>query len=883
MITEVILYDNPYADLKATVDSICKSDAASLQQIKIIIADLCGAMEKNTGTVHLADEKGIALQVCNLDEESASFAKMFNVIKNAVDTDYIHFLFAGDKITCDTITAAQKRFEKQEDEKNTIRIVTLESPEMKEEIYLDKTGWLTLLNRPFAVPVDLGMLFLHRSLLENISLDENLRYTGEFELLAALFSQHHELAITEGGGLALREDHIANFDNYTNSSKRDWYEEILYRLVPDLVNLFEKKPPLYVQYLIFYLIHAMFLLNLNHRDKHVYHEEYDTFLDGCRQVFAYIDDKVITNVKEYPRYLFDHMTVIFFMKLKYGGEDCFSYVTEASRGHVYLTANNIILANITAQDVRIEIMEDNENEFVLECSTRAFTKPEDLHLHCRVAGEELPIEPTYRYCHHKYFGHSADKRQTFRVRVPKRLTQKRAALAFYSEFQGQWHVLKIATLRHTARINSEVESAYCVMGGCFIDLRPDKKRLFFSPYWKRAHISREKRYLQDLKKISKDLYDLRIAYWKNYPKYGKKRIWFTFDKLYKGGDCGEYFYKYVHDQSDDVQIEYLITEGVADDLRLQAEGYRPMHFGTKEHKIKFLYADVVAATHPNICLYSGMTQHEFSYFADLFHAKVVCIQHGLAVQQLAFNVNQVYDNIKTFYVASKYEKKNLQHPIYGYQEDMIKLTGIPRFDGLKDDSKKQILIAPTWRSYIAMPPSMGSARPYSPTFHETDYYQIYQNLIDDSKVQDAAKRYGYRIQYLLHPVTASQISDYRGNDAVEILSPVGVSYEKLLTESNLMITDYSGIQFDFAYMRKPILYYHPDKLPPHYEEGGFIYNTQGFGEIAKKQEELVNLLIYYMEQGCQMKDFYRKRADDFFAFDDGKNCERIFKDLVDYL
>ena len=95
-----------------------------------------------------------------------------------------------------------------------------------------------------------------------------------------------------------------------------------------------------------------------------------------------------------------------------------------------------------------------------------------------------------------------------------------------------------------------------------------------------------------------------------------------------------------------------------------------------------------------------------------------------------------------------------------------------------------------------------------------------------------------------------------------------------------MITDYSGIQFDFAYMRKPIIYYHPDKLPPHYDEGGFIYDRQGFGEIVKEQDELAELLIRYMQEGCRMKDFYKNRADDFFAFDDDKSCERIYRDLL---
>lgn len=901
MITEIILYENPYADLAATLESILASQAWERQLVRALIVDVCQSATEDEKAAKLIGsypdrikiyEYGADVNQASKEVLGSAFAGALQAVTEKVDTPYAHILFAGDILADDPISSALACFEADKTQdgkddksgrggtKNCLQIVTLASPETKQQVFVDAKDRLSLSKRPFAVPMDLGMLFFRTAFLREVPLTSNLRFLGEYVVLAGIYQRNEMFAIAKTGSIVFRSDHVQDFDRFSISSQKAWYEEIVTDYTAHLTALYDGKLPAYAQYMLFYLIRLCFLHNLNHRDKHVYHTGYEEFLEKCQKAFSYIGDEVIANVNEYERFLLDHMTVIYYLKIKYGGEDCFGYITEASRGHIYLNAGNLILANVTAQDVRIDVLEEEEKEYVMECSTRIFTRLEDFMLHCRIAGVELPIEVTKRYCHHKYFGHSVDKRHTFRVRVPKSFTKRRAALAFYSEFQGQWHVLKICTLRHTARLNSEMHTSFCVLGDCFVDFREDNKRLFFTPYNKRAHASRERRYLQELKKISKELYDLRVAYWKSYPKYGKKNIWFTFDKLYKGGDCGEYFYKYVKGQKDGVDIEYLITEGVADDKRLRSEGYRPMHYGTREHKIKFLYASVVAATHPNIGLYGGMSQEQFAYFADLFRAKVVCIQHGLAVQKLAFNVNQVYDNTRAFYAASKYEIQNLSHPIYGYREDMLKLTGIPRFDGLKSDNKKQILIAPTWRSYIAMPPSMGSARPYSPTFHETDYFKIYQSLIDDTRLREAAKKHGYRILYLLHPTTASQLGDYRGNEAVEILSPVGVSYEQLLTQSDLMVTDYSGIQFDFAYMRKPIIYYHPDKLPPHYDEGGFIYDTQGFGEIVRQQKELVDLLISYMEKSCRMNEFYQKRADDFFAFKDDRSCERIYRDLM---
>ena len=140
------------------------------------------------------------------------------------------------------------------------------------------------------------------------------------------------------------------------------------------------------------------------------------------------------------------------------------------------------------------------------------------------------------------------------------------------------------------------------------------------------------------------------------------------------------------------------------------------------------------------------------------------------------------------------------------------------------------------------------------------------SLINDPRLLEAAKRLGYRIKYVLHPIVSVQAKDFTPNDVVDIIPSIGdMSYEDLFCESALMVTDYSGVQFDFAYMRKPVLYFHSDEIPAHYEEGTFYYDTMAFGEIARTSEELTDLLIEYMEHDCAMKEKYRLRADDFLA------------------
>ena len=91
-----------------------------------------------------------------------------------------------------------------------------------------------------------------------------------------------------------------------------------------------------------------------------------------------------------------------------------------------------------------------------------------------------------------------------------------------------------------------------------------------------------------------------------------------------------------------------------------------------------------------------------------------------------------------------------------------------------------------------------------------------------------------------------------------------------------MITDYSSVFFDFAYLKKPIIYYQSSD-DYHFEEGYFDYETMGFGPVVKSEDELVDSIINYMKNDCIMEDSYKKRVDDFFKYTDRNNCKRVYE------
>ena len=81
-----------------------------------------------------------------------------------------------------------------------------------------------------------------------------------------------------------------------------------------------------------------------------------------------------------------------------------------------------------------------------------------------------------------------------------------------------------------------------------------------------------------------------------------------------------------------------------------------------------------------------------------------------------------------------------------------------------------------------------------------------------------------------------------------------------------MITDYSSVAFDFAYMRKPIIYYQFDKEMFEAEYGGsyFDHERDGFGPVVSKKEECIECVSNWVEGKLDIDNVYKKRCESLF-------------------
>ena len=91
-----------------------------------------------------------------------------------------------------------------------------------------------------------------------------------------------------------------------------------------------------------------------------------------------------------------------------------------------------------------------------------------------------------------------------------------------------------------------------------------------------------------------------------------------------------------------------------------------------------------------------------------------------------------------------------------------------------------------------------------------------------------------------------------------------------------MITDFSSVAFDFAYLKKPILYYQYAN-DYHFKESIIDYEKNGFGEVIHDETRLIKIINEYLNNNCIMKEKYKKRVENFYKYKDKNNCKRVYE------
>ena len=372
---------------------------------------------------------------------------------------------------------------------------------------------------------------------------------------------------------------------------------------------------------------------------------------------------------------------------------------------------------------------------------------------------------------------------------------------------------------------------------------------------------------------SLDIKSIRKEFQKRLPK---GNIWLLMDRDYEADDNAEHLYRYIMQNYPEQEIVFALRKESSDWERLKKEGFDLVEFGSFKFEKIMKKTSKVISSHADEYLMKYITSRQ----------QFIFLQHGVTQNDVSKWLNN--RKINLFFVSTQMEFnsiiKNYTHYKFGQKE--VVLAGFARHDELlknKNINIKQIFIMPTWRQYLSgLMIENSGVRELKENFKQSEYFQKWNSLLNSDNLKKLCELYSYTIVFNPHPNIMPYLKEFNIPLYIKIANQ-NESLQILFCNSSLMITDYSSVAFEMAYLEKPVIYYQFDKeefFSSHtLQKGYFDYKKDGFGPVVENQENLLKELENLLRNDCKPFGVYKDNIDSTFTFRDGRCCERIYKTL----
>ncbi|EJD2713917.1 CDP-glycerol glycerophosphotransferase family protein, partial [Campylobacter coli] len=299
---------------------------------------------------------------------------------------------------------------------------------------------------------------------------------------------------------------------------------------------------------------------------------------------------------------------------------------------------------------------------------------------------------------------------------------------------------------------------------------------------------------------SLDIKSIRKEFQKRLPK---SNIWLLMDRDYEADDNAEHLYRHIMQNHPEQEIVFALRKESSDWERLEKEGFNLVEFESFEFERIIKKASKVISSHADEYLIRHVTLTQ----------QFVFVQHGVIMNDLSRWLNSKKINLFITSTRAEYDSIANNYNRYKFGKKEVLLTGLARHDVLLKNNKsdtKQILMMPTWRAGIVGNVTNSSKRELKENFKQSEYFQKWNSLLNNDSLKKLCELYSYTIVFNPHPNIMPYLKEFNLPSYIKIANP-DESLQVLFCNSSLMITDYSSVAFEMAYLEKPVIYYQFDK------------------------------------------------------------------------
>ena len=869
--------------IASAIESIINQSLDFKRNIQIVIID--DASSDNTSLILKHYQEKYPKNILTLrNDKNYGPAYSRNRGLGHVNGEFVNFLDSDDYITEYAFSQALDLFKKH-DEIDIVSMPIYYFGSRKGEHTLnykyDKTQVVNLKEKPEYIQLSGASSFFRVSKLNNYTFDESLKVSEDPLLINQMLLDNPNIGFLDDCAYYYRKHDYQKSLIGASSNRKSYYttrvDNYFLKLIECALDKYDEVPK-FIQHVLMYDLQWIFeIRTITHL---LNNEEVFELYAKLIEILSFIDSDVVFFQKSIPGHLKAHILLLKKYGVEYLTEEKYSSKVDCNHGE-----------ELDFDKVNIDICQIHNDEiYVLGYITNFTADPEIKILinddeEIQVNKLEFPQRDNYSLNFNYGFNHH------FEVSIPIDIGMK-------ISFKADGNDL-IPLYNHTSRLSKVsgymLSDKYLVIdGGDHISVL---ERSFTNTF--KNEVKTLKNMLLTREEGWRTGVLLRILYFIYYPFYIDKKIWIFMDLPYIADDNAFQLFKYVVDLNDGKIDKYFAISKYdydVNDVEIMANKYRSssrmfkirrllglgnpssefqkvsdigfeVPFRSMRHRILSLFAEVIISSQPdNNIIYPFWGN--FPYLAGLVKSKTVFLQHGVTKDDTSSWLNKYDKNIDFIVTVSDAEKESFIENNYGYSEDSIHVLGFPRFDKLeKLEDSNEIVIMPTWRRhYTNLEDSV---------FVKTKFFNAFNNLLNDKELIDFLASEGYSLVFKPHPNLNKFIHLFDRNDEVEFIDD---SYSEIFNHSSILITDYSSVAFDFAYIEKPVIYYQYSK-DYHFDVDSayFKYDTMGFGPIARTHEEIKNEIITLVLNECEMEDTYKERVDEFFKYRDHENSKRVYE------
>ncbi len=347
-----------------------------------------------------------------------------------------------------------------------------------------------------------------------------------------------------------------------------------------------------------------------------------------------------------------------------------------------------------------------------------------------------------------------------------------------------------------------------------------------------------------------------------------------------GGSLGRVYsdnsaslHKYVVENYSNILAYWIINRNSpdVDKVKKISEG-RVLYRNSVKANLYALLANVHIVSHGKV----DISSYRKNVFSNVFKVHLGHGVQGLKKMKAHPKLMKTFDTDYDLIAAnSNYEKRIKEDWVK--DSNKVEVFGMPRYDDLiekankNQSATKEILYMPTWRDWLVDNSNLS----------KTIYYNKIVELLENEHLNQILQKENIKFKVFLHINMRNQIDNFStiNNDNIIILSS-DINIQNEIAKSNLLITDYSSVCWDFLYLDKPVIFYQFDLDDYFNYRGSYLDLQEGlFAPIVYNVNEVICYIEKYLKE-YKADSNVKKWKNKMFKYQDNNNRSRALEKIV---